>query len=170
MINVNLGHLPGTAAVISDMKSIQVQTQVSIPQTNAIMLWEGLPHYCPDSKVHEANMGPTWDRQDPGGPHVGPMNLAIWVALCEGSPMVIDGFSSQRAGNAERRFSQFVDIDMNKMWNKYFRCQRFENPWCLCDVTSMTVWCDWCNKISKALGNCKLLHVCLLSNVGHIET
>ena len=23
-------------------------------------------------------MGPTWDRQDPGGPHVGPMNLAIW--------------------------------------------------------------------------------------------
>ena len=24
-------------------------------------------------------MGPTWGRQDPGGPHVGPMNLAIWV-------------------------------------------------------------------------------------------
>ena len=24
-------------------------------------------------------MGPTWDRQDPGGPHVGPMILAIWV-------------------------------------------------------------------------------------------
>ena len=23
-------------------------------------------------------MGPTWDRQDPGGPHVGPMNFAIW--------------------------------------------------------------------------------------------
>ena len=23
-------------------------------------------------------MGPTWGRQDPGGPHVGPMNLAIW--------------------------------------------------------------------------------------------
>ena len=33
----------------------------------------------PDSKVHGANMGPIWDRQDPGGPHVGPMNLAIWV-------------------------------------------------------------------------------------------
>ena len=25
-------------------------------------------------------MGPIWDRQDPGGPHVGPMNLAIWDA------------------------------------------------------------------------------------------
>ena len=23
--------------------------------------------------------GPTWGRQDPGGPHVGPMNVAIWV-------------------------------------------------------------------------------------------
>ena len=31
----------------------------------------------PDSKVHGANMGPFWGRQDPGGPHVGPMNLAI---------------------------------------------------------------------------------------------
>ena len=32
----------------------------------------------PDSKVHGANMGPIWGREDPGGPHVGPMNLAIW--------------------------------------------------------------------------------------------
>ena len=35
----------------------------------------------PDSKVHGANMGPNWDRQDPGGPYVGPMNLAIWVLV-----------------------------------------------------------------------------------------
>ena len=34
----------------------------------------------PDSKVHGANMGPILSRQDPGGPHVGPMNFAIWVA------------------------------------------------------------------------------------------
>ena len=33
--------------------------------------------YAPDSKVHGAYMGPTWGRQDPGGLHVGPMNLAI---------------------------------------------------------------------------------------------
>ena len=32
----------------------------------------------PDSKAHGANMGPIWGRQDPGGPHVGPMNFAIW--------------------------------------------------------------------------------------------
>ena len=30
----------------------------------------------PDSKVHGAYMGPTWGRQDPGWPHVGPMKLA----------------------------------------------------------------------------------------------
>ena len=33
----------------------------------------------PDSKVYEANMGPIWGRQDPGGTHVGPMNFVIWV-------------------------------------------------------------------------------------------
>ena len=35
----------------------------------------------PDSKVHGANMGPIWGRQDPGGSHVGPMNFAIWVVI-----------------------------------------------------------------------------------------
>ena len=32
----------------------------------------------PDSKVYGANMGPTWDRQNSGRSHVGPMDLAIW--------------------------------------------------------------------------------------------
>ena len=31
----------------------------------------------PESKVHGANMGPIWSQEDPGGPHVGPMNFAI---------------------------------------------------------------------------------------------
>ena len=35
----------------------------------------------PDSKVHGANLGPISGRQDPGGPHVGPMNFAIWEPL-----------------------------------------------------------------------------------------
>ena len=35
----------------------------------------------PDSKVHGTNMGPSWGRQDPGGPHVGHMNLAIWEIM-----------------------------------------------------------------------------------------
>ena len=35
----------------------------------------------PDIKLHGANIGPIWDRQDPGGSHVGPMNFAVWVTL-----------------------------------------------------------------------------------------
>ena len=33
----------------------------------------------PDSKVHGANMGPTWVLSAPDGSPVGPANLAIWV-------------------------------------------------------------------------------------------
>ena len=38
--------------------------------------------HVPDSKVHGAYMGPTRGRKDLGGPHVGPIILAIWGALC----------------------------------------------------------------------------------------
>ena len=34
----------------------------------------------PDSKVHGANMGHIWGRQD----HVGPMNFALWGVICTG--------------------------------------------------------------------------------------
>ena len=43
------------------------------------MMTEFWFHEYHDSKGHGANMGPIWDRQDPGGPHVGPMTFAIWV-------------------------------------------------------------------------------------------
>ena len=33
--------------------------------------------FTPDSKVHGANMGPTWVLSAPDEPHVGPMNIAI---------------------------------------------------------------------------------------------
>ena len=35
----------------------------------------------PGSKAPEANMGPVWGRQNPGGPYVGCMNFAIWVGI-----------------------------------------------------------------------------------------
>ena len=42
----------------------------------------GMGIYCQfkvlDSKVYRANMGPILGWQDPGGPHVGPMNFAFW--------------------------------------------------------------------------------------------
>ena len=42
--------------------------------TNVIM-----PIIFTNSKFHEDNMGPTWGQQDPGGPHVGPVNIATRV-------------------------------------------------------------------------------------------
>ena len=47
------------------------------------LLWNPQKTSCnnPGSKVHGANMGPIWGRQDPGGPHVGPMDLAIREAI-----------------------------------------------------------------------------------------
>ena len=36
----------------------------------------------PDSKIHGAYMGSTWGQPGPGGPYVGPMNLAIRDHLC----------------------------------------------------------------------------------------
>ena len=36
--------------------------------------------YYPESKVHGANMRPSWVLSAPGGPHIGPMNLAITVS------------------------------------------------------------------------------------------
>ena len=38
-------------------------------------LYKGYPY----SKVPGAKMGPIWGREDPGGPHVGPINFAPWV-------------------------------------------------------------------------------------------
>ena len=38
----------------------------------------------PDSKIHGANMDPIWGRQDPGGPHVGPVNFVIWGVTING--------------------------------------------------------------------------------------
>ena len=59
----------------------------------------------PDRKVHGANMGPTWVLSIPGGPHVGPMNLAIWVLLWGNvrcSVVCYKGFSDEHCTEGSR--------------------------------------------------------------------
>ena len=71
------------------MQGIKWQNLVIYPRIKTWfagnMVWSGLHvelyWHNPDSKVHGANMGPTWGRQDPGGPRVGPMNFAIWGCI-----------------------------------------------------------------------------------------
>ena len=43
--------------------------------------WFLHPEHHPDSKVHGANMRPTWVLSAPDGPHVGPRNLAIGAVM-----------------------------------------------------------------------------------------
>ena len=76
----------------------------------------------PDGNVHGANMGPIWGRQDPGGPHVGPMNFAIWGIVCIGVPLwdklpVTGGFSSERVSDAG--FDVFFIVNIIKLLNKH---------------------------------------------------
>ena len=49
------------------------------PSHNTIPLFPSLHALIATMEVRGASMGPTWGRQDPGGPHVGPMNLATMI-------------------------------------------------------------------------------------------
>ena len=64
----------------------------------------------PDSKVHGANMGPNWGRQDPGGPFVGPRNFAICSVLLIA---FLDNLSRQ-----VHPISWFEQFEVNEMKNK----------------------------------------------------
>ena len=48
-----------------------------------------------DSKVHGANMGPTWVLSAPDGPHIGPMNFVIWVSFVENVDVLANGYTLQ---------------------------------------------------------------------------
>ena len=54
---------------------------VVVSLIDEIVIASHLDHRGPDKIVailKLTNIGFIWGRQDPGGPHVGPMNLAIW--------------------------------------------------------------------------------------------
>ena len=76
------------ASSFKNLKTPSGKCRPFCPGLNVLSNWYGTKSLYPylDSKVHGLNMGPIWGRQDPGRPHVGPMNFVIWVAyvLCQG--------------------------------------------------------------------------------------
>ena len=71
----------------------------------------------PYSKAHRANMVPIWGRQGPGGPHVGPMNFAIWgdktqgfslPAVCAMSIAIV--YSTVYSGWDQRKYQSSVSL------------------------------------------------------------
>ena len=84
----------------------------------------------PNSKVHGATMGPTWVRQDPGRPHVGPM-------------LISGEFSAQRPVTRIELWC-FSDLRLNKRLSKQSWGWWFE-------TLSSPLWRHW-NPISHING------------------
>ena len=72
----------------------------------------------PDSKVHGANMGPTWVLLAPGGPHAGLINLSIWVAANRKS----QGISNYSIDPVLLEYSSLITVAANyhlhRDWHK----------------------------------------------------
>ena len=62
-----------------NVSAVQKSNRPASPWNNGCTLHKTTP----DSKVHRVNMGPTWVLSVPDGPHVSPMNLAIWDCSIE---------------------------------------------------------------------------------------
>ena len=60
-------------------------------------------------------MGPIWGRQDPGGPHVGPMKCVIW-----------DGYPSQKVAHAHSNMAPSI------IWNQMLP---YQQQWWISDVS-----------------------------------
>ena len=76
----------------------------------------------PDNKVHVAHMVPTWVLSAPGGPHVGPMNLAIRVSLLD-STVAITTSPSQTLSTSEIIIR--LRHHLSWWWKHWARCWAF---------------------------------------------
>ena len=96
-----------------------------ITYSRDVFAFAPVPVNTPDSNVYGANMGPIWGRQDPGGPHAGPMNFAIWDTLkdiCK-----TDRHRTINARHKSRTICMFCAIQEFKTFHRQL--------W-------MTTWCD----------------------------
>ena len=94
----------------------------------------------PDSKVHGANMGPIWGRQDPGGPHVGPMNFATWEDIAYITVVTGAEYESEIESTKDTPYLT------SKLW--FVFCENFEENWPCYNGTAL--WSDRCITISFA--------------------
>ena len=63
----------------------------------------------PDNKLQGANMEPIWGRHEPGGPHVGPMNFAIW----ESSVIKIRSITNIAASSEKYTYRSLAELKLN---------------------------------------------------------
>ena len=115
------GHWNGKAIVLS---TLSVEWHHSLPHLQCPSQGHQHPRYwmCemgmlvrdfPDSKVHGANMEPIWGRQDPGGPHVVPMNFVIRVISRSSTSLILTLWN----GNACSALDLKVINMISTVWN-----------------------------------------------------
>ena len=75
-LKLNQNCKPITKDIVQTTKALHWNTWLDGYYANFTMF---LLDYYLDSKVHGANMGPTWVLSAPDGPHVGPMSFAIRI-------------------------------------------------------------------------------------------
>ena len=118
----------------------------------------------PDSKVHGANMGPTWALSAPGGPQVGPMKLAIRgiqqscskpskFPIKVNKQRVFDAWASRVKCPA--RFVSHLHEICIYIWVAYSLC------FFCCLFITVTWWYAWC--IEWASGNQEEVQACLVT-------
>ena len=101
-----------------------------------------------DNKVHGANMGSTWGRQDPGVLHVGHVNLAIWD-LFRRAPGCVERHIKDRL----HLLGLCLDLDVCTRWqydylqshNKMLSCGLSEVLNVICMQLSVSVSCNYGN-------------------------
>ena len=109
----------------------------------------------PDSKIHVTSMGPIWGQQDPDGPHVGPMNFAIW----EGIPyFTLFGHLLVFLGQwlrDNRIILQYtivmVVVALLDIKVRYFDCINGA-AWCNMGGIFISCWAQWTMQICKLNG------------------
>ena len=83
----------------------------------------------PDSKVHGANMWPTWVLSAPDGPHAGPTNLVIW----QFRPIMTSGFFIRpHVIHPATKLSIFFWTQQSIYMSVYWSIAGWDNGWASC--------------------------------------
>ena len=91
-------------------------------------------------------MGPIWGRQDPGGPHVGPLDLAVWIYLW-GYPAYINTLWPSDA-----YYIQIYIVIQGNINVRYVDLNRAELPENISYYYfHWKHWLQWCNSNTKIL-------------------
>ena len=132
----------------------------------------------PDSKIHGANMGPTWGRQDPGGPHVNPHEPCC-LGIYRSNTMVADDLATEEVRESTPMVFCYFSLNVPASTPYYFTfnaCAKcvvwtytplnvlFLNEYIVWAVIMLTILCQkqshvtQHNRVCQPGGHCMLIY------------